>query len=702
LVAFVALRTYRSIWRFASTEDAWLLVKAAVLGGGLQGLAVLLSGWRSYPRSVLVITASFVLLGTAGMRLLARWCFRRRRGAVPPGGMQPVLIVGAGATGESIAREIIGSPDLGRALIGFLDDDREKIGATIHGAPVLGSVDRLPEVATAHRVREVILAIPKSSSVLMGRVATGCMAAGVKLKTLPSMEQLVKGEGKFRFLRSTNLEELLRREALAPNHESVARVFRGKRVLVTGAGGSIGSELCRQLIASGVEALVMVERAENALHEISVEIAARHPGATVTAALADVKHVPRMTEILRQTRPHVVFHAAAYKHVSILEDHPGEAVLNNVVGTRRLAELSADFGVEKFVFISTDKAVEPRNLLGATKKIGEMYLGSLNNWAYRRPSRGTSSPRFVVVRFGNVLGSAGSVVPLFQRQIENGWPITITDPEAARFLMTIPEAVHLVLESAGLSDEGDVFVLDMGEPVKVADLADDVIVSMGLSPRDVERRYLGLRAGEKLLERLWEVDEQPVRSSHPRVFAIRQSPRVLTEMRSALNELEDLAIRGEIERLLGRVHDLVPSYNPIHRRASARVAEAGDRHSILVVDDDVQMCEVIVDFLKQRYRVRVANSAGEARELIKEEMPDVMLLDVRLPDQDGTELCDALRKEDHGRDVPIIMMTGHVDERMVVRGLRAGADDYVMKPMSLDELSARIEAVLRRTGVKTR
>jgi FlaA1/EpsC-like NDP-sugar epimerase len=306
----------------------------------------------------------------------------------------------------------------------------------------------------------------------------------------------------------------------------------------------------------------MVERAENALYDISLETRKRYPDVEITAALADIKHVSRISELFQHSPPQIVFHAAAYKHVPILEEHPGEAVLNNIVGTKRLSEVARGSGVETFVLISTDKAVEPRNLMGATKKICEMYVVALNR-ALSQVDR-DGKPQFIAVRFGNVLGSAGSVVPLFQKQIENGDSITITDPGMSRFFMTIREAVGLVLQSASMVGQADVFVLNMGEPVKISTLADDVVACLGLSRSEVGRRYVGLRAGEKMDERLWDEDEDVVRSDHEKIFTLQQRPRSLQEMESVVAELEKLAIRGNVRELLQRIHEMVPSYRPSH------------------------------------------------------------------------------------------------------------------------------------------
>lgn len=693
-LSFMVLKTYRSIWRYASVEDLWQVIRSTFLGGSLHAVAVVLLGWRPYPRSIIVLTALFALLLMGGIRLLARFTVASQK-AVPLGNGRKVVIIGAGNTGEWIAREICGNPALGYDLIGFVDDDLNKQGATIHNRPVLGTIEELPELAGVHAIQEAIVAVSTATGSEMRRISGTCTRANLEFKTLPSFTQLVRGDGRLRYLRKMDCDDLLRRAPTSIDEARIAEFLCGKRVMVTGAGGSIGSELCRQVLRLGAESLIMVERAENALYDISLEIQEQYPKVTSTAALADVKHIPRMSEIFQRFRPHIVFHAAAYKHVPILEDHPGEAVLNNVVGTKRLAEVAKTFGAETFVFISTDKAATPINLMGATKKICEMYVTALNRALSESGTR-VGKTRFLVVRFGNVLGSAGSVVPMFQKQIENGDPITITDPEVSRFFMTVSEAVGLVLQSATLSSEADVFVLDMGEPVRISELADDLTMSLGLSPSEVTRKYVGLRPGDKLHEVLWEEGEEVLPSENEKIFAIRRPLKPLAEMEELLGQLESLAIRGNVKGLLRRIHDAVPSYRPSYGEPCFMVPEVGEKYRVLVVDDDEHMCELLRDALEPTYEMAIARSASEAMNCIDLQIPHLILLDVKLPDRGGVQVCQGLRAHPEYCQIPIIMMTAYGDRDSVVNGLRAGADDYLAKPFELGELEARVEAVLRR------
>jgi FlaA1/EpsC-like NDP-sugar epimerase/lipopolysaccharide/colanic/teichoic acid biosynthesis glycosyltransferase len=558
-LAFVAVGTFRSIWRYASVEDLWQVIKAAALGGSLH-IVVLALLRVPYSRAVVVLTPLLTVVFMGGMRLAGRMLAKAAAGSTRD--RRRVVIVGAGRTGESIAREIASSPELGYEIVGFVDKDPRKERETIHGVPVLGRVEALPELTAQHGLREAIIAIPSLRLSELRRIGEHCGRAGLEFKTLPSVGQLVRGEGKLRYLRKIHVDDLLRREAVSVDETRIQAFLAGKRVMVTGAGGSIGSEVCRQVMRLGAGALMMVERAENLLYEISLELQQQYPRANLRAALGDVKHVARMAELFQRFRPQIVFHAAAYKHVPLLEDHPKEAVLNNVVGTKRLADVARAHGVERFVLISTDKAAKPNNLMGATKKICEMYVTALNREEEAAAREPAGAPRFRVVRFGNVLGSAGSVVPLFQRQIENGGPITITDPEVSRFFMTIPEAVSLVLASASLGGHADVAVLDMGEPVKIARLAEDVVAALGLAPTEVVRRYVGLRPGEKMHEILWEEVEEVLPSEHDRVFMVRQHARPLKELEAVVADLESLALFGSVSALLGRIRQVVPTYRP--------------------------------------------------------------------------------------------------------------------------------------------
>jgi FlaA1/EpsC-like NDP-sugar epimerase/lipopolysaccharide/colanic/teichoic acid biosynthesis glycosyltransferase len=546
-LAFLYLKTYRSIWRYAGVQDFWQIAKAVAIGGSLSATFMHLSRWP-YPRSVQLLTPVFTLLLLAGIRLVWRTLAPALAGRGLTTERCRVVIVGAGRTGAAVAREILSSPRLGYYVVGFVDDDRHLHRAMLHNLPVLGTTDELQQLAEKHRLREAIIAIPRPTLSELRRIREACTRAGLLFKTLPSLGQLVSGDGHVRYLRQVDVGELLQRESVPLEMEKIGRFLEGKRVMVTGAGGSIGSELCRQIVQLGAHSLLMVERAENPLFAMCEELRGARSRTKLTAALADIKHILRMSELFTYFRPQVVFHTAAYKHVPMLETHPTEAVLNNVIGTARLANLANAHAVEAFIFISTDKAVRPNNLMGATKRICELYLMALDDSKFR------------IVRFGNVLGSAGSALPLFQRQIENGGPITITDPEVSRFFMTIEEAVGLVLESATLDVQRVIAVLDMGQPIKVTNLADDFVTALGLPPSAVPRQVIGLRPGEKLHEVLWDDVDEVLPSPHPRILVVRPRRRPLNEMETFVQQLEQMAVDGHVGPLLAKVQEIVPSY----------------------------------------------------------------------------------------------------------------------------------------------
>ena len=568
--AFLYLGTFRSIWRYVGVADFWQVAKAIAIGAGLNAVVMHMIRWP-YPRSVLLLTPVFALLLLCASRLTWRSLAPALSAGSATAESRRLVIVGAGRTGASVAREILGTPGLPYDVVGFVDDAPHLQRAMLHNLPVLGTTDDLHELAAKHQLSEAIIAIRRPTLAELRRIREACSQAGLVFKTLPSLGQLMSGDGQVRYLRNVDVGELLDRDTSPLQSEAIARFLEGKRVMVTGAGGSIGSELCRQIVRLGAESLLMVERAENPLFSVCAELQTTGSRTKLIAALADIKHVLRMSELFTNFRPHVVFHAAAYKHVPMLEAHPTEAVLNNVIGTARLARLANQHGVDAFVFISTDKAARPNNLMGSTKRICELYLTAFDE-ALRADGR-ISVSKFRIVRFGNVLGSSGSALPMFQRQIENGGPITITDPEVSRFFMTIEEAVGLVLDSATLDLQGSVAVLNMGQPVKITTLANDLVTALGLPPSAVPKQFIGLRPGEKLHEVLWDQVDEVLPSPHPRIIRVRPQGRPLKDMEAFVRDLERLAVDGNIEELLAKVHEIVPSYS-----VTPNVGQAGLLH----------------------------------------------------------------------------------------------------------------------------
>ena len=571
---FFAHGLYSRYWPYASVEELLLLVydvTLATLVVGLLGrmLPVLFLQVPPVPGSVLVIFWLLALAVTATPRLMARLWTRYR---VPPGqskSAQPVLIAGAGEAGVMVVRELQRNPHLDMQVVGFVDDDQTKQSMRIHGVPVLGARYSIPELTRKYGVTRVIIAMPKAPGKTIREVVDICKSAGVETKIMPGLYELLGGTVSVNQLRNVEIEDLLRREPIQTDLEAVRRLLRGKRVLVTGGGGSIGSELCRQVLRCEPAQLVVLGHGENSVFEIYNELRRLWPGGAagdkLAVAVADIRFPDRLRDVFRQHRPQVVFHAAAHKHVPMMEQNSPEAITNNVVGTRNLLEVAAATGVERFVMISTDKAVNPTSIMGASKRAAELEMLDV--------AQRTGRP-FVAVRFGNVLGSRGSVVLTFKQQIAAGGPVTVTHPEMTRYFMTIPEAVQLVLQAAVLGQGGEIFMLDMGEPVKILDLARDMIRLSGLEEgRDIDIIYTGIRPGEKLYEELFLNSETYRRTRHEKVFIAEDaSTAVPADLDAQVAMLEATAHRGDSAEISNLLRRLVPEYRPVNQAAEVEVA----------------------------------------------------------------------------------------------------------------------------------
>ncbi len=524
-----AFGLYRGVWRFASLPDLVRITKAAFTGAVLVLVAMFIVN-RSMllPRSVPVLFFGLQLLLLAGPRLLYRW-LKDHRLSLRSG--KRVLIVGADRAGEMLARDMLRDPHHAYSPAGFVDDKPRRQGGLVHGIPVLGATAALPELVAEHAIELVLLAVPSASAREMQRLVELCERAGRPFRTVPQLQNLMSGQVSINQLRPVSIEDLLGREPVNLNWAEIRAGIAGQVVLVTGAGGSIGSELVRQIAATGPARLILVDNGEFNLYRIEMDLAELHPGLCFSRHLVDVTDAPSVEGLLRRERPAIVFHAAAYKHVPMLEDQIRAAVRNNVQGTRVVAQAAARCGCERFVLISTDKAVHPANVMGATKRLAEALCQALNR---------ESATRFITVRFGNVLGSAGSVVPLFSRQIERGGPVTVTHPEIERFFMTIPEASQLILQAAVIGDGGEIFVLDMGEPVKIRYLAEQMIRLSGREPgSEVPISYTGLRPGEKLYEELFYDSEALGDTRHPKIRVAKGSDGLLDRL--SPERLADLA-----------------------------------------------------------------------------------------------------------------------------------------------------------------
>jgi FlaA1/EpsC-like NDP-sugar epimerase len=462
------------------------------------------------------------------------------------------LIIGAGDAGTTLLREIQrGSLDV-HHIVGFLDDAAHLQNGRILGLPVLGAITDLRAVCSAHSIQEVLIAIPSAPQRRIREIFSIGEGIGVSFRIVPGLSELIEGSLTIESqLRRVRLEDLLTRDPVELDSSAISRSFRGKRVMVTGAGGSIGSELCRQILQYEPGALTLVEQSENGLFDIEREL--RNPARTIRPVLGDISDRGRMERVFDTERPDIVCHAAAHKHVPMIEQHPGEGLRNNVVGTRWLADLAAERQLEKFVFVSTDKAINPTSVMGCTKRIAEMYTQALDQ---------SSRTRFVTVRFGNVLGSRGSVVPVFQEQIATGGPLTVTHPDATRYFMTIREAAQLVLQAGALGHGGEIFLLEMGAPVRIVDLARHLITLSGLTPDiDVPVRFVGLRPGEKLHEDLCLDGEDIGPTDHPSIRIWRSRPALIESMRDAVAELQEL-VHADTATIRCAIRRIVPEYCP--------------------------------------------------------------------------------------------------------------------------------------------
>ncbi|HEY2804762.1 MAG TPA: nucleoside-diphosphate sugar epimerase/dehydratase [Gemmatimonadales bacterium] len=551
----------RSYWQHVGLTDAVNIVEAVTIGSIIFPLTLLALGRLSgIPLSVFVIDWLLVIALTTGVRVAARFA-RERSAPLPVAAGRPTLIVGAGEAGEQLLRQILHDPRHLFNVVGLIDDDTAKIGLRLHGVPVVGGTGDLRRLAAVHSASVALIAIPSAGPEELRRIVDRCVGAGCEVKLLPPLQDLMTGDVQMSAVRDVEIEDLLGREPIQLDLDGgVEPELAGKVILVTGAGGSIGSELARQVARFHPAQLILFERAESPLYFIQHEICRSNPALDIVPVLASVTNSDRLEQVFENLRPDVVFHAAAYKHVPMLEANVVEGVWNNVMGTLRLARAAARAGTRKFVCISTDKAVNPTSVLGTTKRVGERIVLEL-------PSLQNSSTDFRVVRFGNVLGSDGSVVPLFKRQLNAGGPITVTHPDVTRYFMTIPEAVQLVLQSISLQEcAGRIALLEMGTPIRIVDLAEQLIRLSGRVPgKDVEIVFTGLRPGEKLEEELVAPGEQAVPTTIEKIRVVERSSADGTVLAERLRHLLHLMARHDEPALLRALDTLIPEYAPALR-----------------------------------------------------------------------------------------------------------------------------------------
>lgn len=551
-IAFAHLGLFQGLWRYTGAYDLENLVKGTAVSTAALALGVLFAG-RGFPRSAIVMEFLLAVTMVGGLRFSVRTLARWAADVSSDEDRKRLLIVGAGDSGEALLREINRNLHARYVPVAFVDDASAKLGTQIHGVPVLGTVEDIPGLVARERVDDVIVAIPSATGTQMRRIVDLCSVAKVPLRTLPGVEGLLDGRVTVNQLRQVEIEDLLGRDPVTLDADRISRMIRGRTVLVTGAGGSIGSELCRQVARYHPRALVLVDQSENGLFYIHRELSKRWPELPLEPCIADVTDRSRIDTLFGLHVPQLVIHAAAHKHVPMMEWNPGEAVKNNIGGTRTLARAAHDHAVERFVMVSTDKAVNPTSVMGCSKRIAELIVQA---WSQK------SETVFVTVRFGNVLGSAGSVIPLFREQIRNGGPVTVTHPDMVRYFMTIPEASQLVLQAVSMGHTGEVYILDMGEPVSILKLAEDLITLSGLEPHtDIEIVFTGVRPGEKLFEELAVNEENARKTKHPKIWIGNTRPREFSAIDPAIETLVSHADIATPAALREALNELVPEYH---------------------------------------------------------------------------------------------------------------------------------------------
>lgn len=549
---FAAYRMYSTLWSFASIMDFFNVVKAVLISSVFQFIGIHMLAWP-IPRSFIVLYIGWLGIAAVFPRMMIRILRGGRRIPLQTIGKQaiPVMLIGAGEAGSIILQEFKNSKFVEKEIVCVIDDDPKKWGTFIHGVPVVGGRRKITQSVVRFGIQEIVLAIPTLKPHERKNIINICQQTGCKMSTLPGIYQLINCDVKVSMLRDVQIEDLLGREAVRTDLESIMSYVKDQKVMVTGGGGSIGSELCRQIADDQPKQLIIIDNYENAAYELQMELGRKHPELDVIVLIVSVQNRRKIREIFEQYKPDLVFHAAAHKSVPLMEYSPCEAIKNNVFGTMNVASEANRSGVKRMVLISTDKAVRPTNIMGASKRICEMVIQTYNQ---------RSKTEYVAVRFGNVLGSNGSVVPLFKQQIREGGPVTVTHPDIIRYFMTIPEAVSLVLQAGAYAQGGEIFILDMGEPVKILDLAENMIRLSGLVPgEDIEIKFTGLRPGEKLYEELLIDDDNKKETANKRIFIGQPIKIDEAEFDEKMKELEK-ATFSEDENIRQVVKKLVPEY----------------------------------------------------------------------------------------------------------------------------------------------
>ncbi len=543
---FYFFNLYRGMWRYTGIVDLINLIKAATVSALAITFAIFQMRVFS-PRSIVIIDWCLTIILVGGLRLFIRWYYwqsakngEREHSSIwaqlfsgirrdPKA--KKLLIVGAGDAGERLLRGLRANSKMNYQPVGFLDDDPKKANRLMHGVPVLGDTTILTEIALRYNIDEVLIAIPFATHKKMRQIVEDCKKARVDFKIVPTLNEIIDGKISINSVREVTYRDLLGREPIKLDEKKIIETVASKNILVTGAAGSIGSELCRQIAKFNPNKLILYERAESPLYDLEMELTHHFPDLNIIPVLGDIQNTEELFNTFSTHHPHVIFHAAAYKHVPMMERHPWEAVKNNIGGTRNLLQITERFRAERFVLVSTDKAVNPTSVMGATKKVAEQLVQLY-------ASRYNIRTKFMVVRFGNVLGSVGSVVPLFRKQIKRGGPVTVTHPEITRYFMSIPEACQLILQAGAMGNGGEIFVLNMGKPIKILDIAEDVIRLSGFEPyKDIDIEFIGLRPGEKLHEELVGEDEEVVVSEHEKIFVIKGNGKELNTLENKVEQI---------------------------------------------------------------------------------------------------------------------------------------------------------------------
>jgi len=572
LLCFFSFDLYKGMWRYTSLNDLINVVKASVTASFIVVVLILyINRFEMISRSVFIIDWCLTIIFIISLRVITRLCFEKFTDNISfkelknvilqlfikgKMGGRGVIVIGAGDYGEKVCREFRENASIKSHVVGFLDDDLSKIGKKIHGISVLDRIDNLEHVILSTGVKDVIIAIPAVSATRMREIVNLCKQSDVSFKTVPNMGELIDGKITISAIRNVEYRDLLGREPVVLDKEEIGKYLGQKTILVTGAGGSIGTGLCEQICRYQPDTIVLFERAESPLYEIDLELRNNYSDINIVPVLGDIQNIDELEVVFKSTKPEIVFHAAAYKHVPMLEKHPWKAVENNIAGTVNLVEAAHRFACERFVFVSTDKAVNPFNVMGASKRVSEMIVQNQNLIKQ-------SSTRFLTVRFGNVIGSVGSVIPLFKKQIKEMGPVTVTHPDIIRYFMLIPEACQLILQAGAMGEGGEIFILEMGKPVKIDTMARDLIRFSGFEPDvDIKIEYTGLRPGEKLYEELMTEAEGVVPTGHGKIMVLNSREVDVNLLNNKLETLKLEAGKRDRQKIKALLKEIVPEYEP--------------------------------------------------------------------------------------------------------------------------------------------